>query len=364
MVAFQARVDPRPVRPPAMGLLASANNVVVGHDVEIQENATVGKFNFNEAHGPGEPPAPALPRDSVTGEKVDAETYRQQFISSQAPDDYETPAIGARVRWISGFAYRPEICNGGDIIDPNGTTVGSPPTMESQINVTPYVVEGIDQRSTFGTPGEGEYAEAQGYARRQLLACEGKQIEEELWKGTLSTAKGWGNRYLADSNVDLVEGDRLLGYYTALGALERAIKDGTCGQQAMIHARADTITIWDQANMLRRVGNLILTIHDTIVVPGAGYDGSAPLAPLANGKPFDPHHSRQVPGSDSAWAYATTVVDVRRSDFITPQTILERLDYQHNTLTTYERRVAAATWGCLHVGVHVDHTAGTSVSGS
>lgn len=361
MVAFQARVDPRPVRPPAMGLLASANNVVVGHDVEIQENATVGDFNFNEAHGPGEPPAPTLPRGTVTGEKVVAETYRQQFIRSQAPDDYETPQIGARVRWIAGFAYRPEICNGGDIIDPNGTSVGTPPTMEAQINVTPYVVEGIDQRSTFGAPGDDEYAEAAGYARRQLLACEGKQIEAELWKGTLSVSKSWGNRYLADSHVNLVEGDRLIGFITALAVLEQAIADGTCAQQGMIHCTPKTATMWISAHLCRRVGNLLLTELGTIIVAGSGYDGSAPAAGDAH---LDPAHAGKVPSTDSGWAYATTIVDVRRSDFITPQTILERLDYSHNTLTTYERRVAAATWGCLQAGVHVDHTVDISITGS
>lgn len=360
----EAYVDPRPVRPPTMGLLASANNVVVGHDVQIRENAWVGDFNFNEAYGPGEPPATALPRFD-DGRVMSAEEYGRTLISSEAPDDYEQPKIGARVRWINGFSYVPENCNGGDIIDPDGAVIGTPPAGETQIDVRPYIVEGIDQRTTQGTPPDGEYAEARGFARRQLLACEGKQIEAEFWKGTLSVAKGWGNRYLADNHVNLVEGDRLLGYLTALAVLERAIKDGTCNQQGMIHARADTISIWDTGGALRRVGNLILTIHDTIVVPGAGYDGSAPATGDAH---LDPAHAGRVPSTDSAWAYATTIVDVRRSDFMAPQHINERLDTggtnTSNTLTTYERRVAAATWGCLQVGVHVDHTAATTITGS
>jgi hypothetical protein len=358
---FQAYVDPRPVRPPAMGLIASANNVVVGHDVQILENATVGEFDFNESAGPGEPPALALPRDPVTGVKIDADVYARQFIRSEAPDDYEQPKIGARVRWISGFAYRPEVCNGGDIIDPNGTTEGTPPALESQINVHPYVVEGVDQRSTFGTPGDDGFAEARGFARRQLLACEGKQIEAELWKGTLSTAAGFGNRYLADSHVVLVEGDRLLGFITALACLEQAIADGTCAQQGMIHCTPKTATMWISAHLCRRIGNLLLTELGTIIVAGSGYDGSSPATGDAH---LDPNHAGKVPSTDSGWAYATTIVDVRRSDFISEQPILERLEKTNNTLTTYERRFAAATWGCLQAGVHVDHTVDISVTGS
>lgn len=369
MAPLKQRVDPPPIRPPAIGLLTSANNVVVGSDFEITEDAYEGDFSFrhllNGASGPGEPPAPSIPRYDDSQANVDAAAYAAGFVEDDGRPvaDWEKPTIGQPVHWIRGYSYRPELCNGGQIIDPEGTTGGVAPTLngENQIDTVPFIVEGADRRSTFGTPGEGEYDEARQWARRQLLACESKQIAQELWKGTQSKASNWGNRYLCAPDVNMVEGTHILGYVSALGALERAVHDLTCGQQGMIHARADLVSLWDTGGALRRVGNLILTIQDTIVVTDAGYDGSAPDA----GTPgFDPVFANKIPGADSSWAYATTVVDVRRSAFITSQPIRERLDQTGNTLTTYERRVASAVWGCLHVGVYVDHTNSLSSTGS
>jgi hypothetical protein len=305
-------VDPSPNLPPKLGLLVSANIRTDGSDVEAR------------AHGSGE-----------------------------------------SVRWVGGFSYLPEKCNGGAIYDPTGA-LPTPDTVEAQIDVLPFAVEGSDTISNFGAGDDELRAERVDYARRNYLACEEKRISAELWKGTLTTSLGSGNRFLADSNAVLVEGDRLLGYITALAALEKAINDSTCGGQAMIHARADTISIWDAGGALRRVGNLILTIHDTIVVPGAGYDGTAPTG--ATGE--DPAHSGVVPSLDSAWAYATSVVDLRRSAFSEPQSMLERTNPSStatatsNVLTTRVWKVAAVTWGCLQVAVHVDHTAATTITGS
>lgn len=338
VTTVNAYVDPRPIRPPTMGLVASANNVVDGSDFDLNERVNPSDVISETASGAA---------DLISG--------------GPAPGDMEYPARSAPIRWINGFAYRPEVCNGGGTLDHDATSLNAPSPIAAEIDVRPFLVEGSDVRSTFGTPDPPTFAEARAFARRQLLACESKQIARVLWTGKLTSGALSTNRYLADSNVSLVEGDRLLGWTTALAALERAIKAGTCGQQGMIHARADTVSIWDQGGALRRVGNLILTIHDTIVVADAGYDGSAPAATTVG---LDPNHAGVVPSTDSAWAYATTVIDLRRSDFITPQTVLERTNQSTNTLTTFERRVAAATWGCLQAGVHVDHLNSISTTGS
>lgn len=335
------RVDPRPVKPPALGLLNAANNVVVDSDTQTPNE----RVNPDDVYS-----------DVATGPSI-------PVTDTRPASDIERPAIGAPVLWIRGFSYRPEVCKSGDIIDPEGATIGSPPAMEDAVTMVPYMVEGIDQRPTFGAATGPQLEEARGYARRQLLACESSQIESELWKGTLTRSKAWGNRYLAAPDVNLVEGDRLLGYLTALAVLEQAIAEGTCGQQGMIHCRADTATMWISEHLVTRVGNLLLTELGTIVVAGSGYDGSAPQVGTLH---LDPAHAGLVPDTDSAWAYATTVVDVRRSAFMPPQHIEERVEFRgsHQTLTTYERRVAAATWGCLHVGVHVDHINRISTTGS
>lgn len=363
MAVVSGRVDPRPVRPPLLGLLASCNNVVVGADAELVENAYVGPFNANNASGPGEPSPLPFPRTKDEQPDIDAAAYAAGFIDGEGhaiAADWERPQIGHPVRWINGFSYRPESCDGSDRIAVDGTTEGTPPALENQINVRPFLVEGIDRRSTFGNPTDDVYDECRQWARRQLLACESKQLEEELWKGTLTQAQTLGNRYLADANCDLPVGDQLIGYITALGVLERGIGEGSCSQQGMIHARQDIISIWDKAGALRRVGNLLLTIHDSIVVPGRGYDGSAPIG--ATGE--DPAHFGKLYQTDSSWVYATTVVDARRGAFISSQPIQERLNQGSNQLTTYERRPAAVTWGCLQIGVHVDHTTEITVTHS
>lgn len=323
-------VDPSPNRPSKLGLLVSANIRVDGSDVEQRQvQGDDGAFVYDDD---GRPVLEDIPGGT---------------------------------RWVGGFSYRPEKCNGGAAFDPSGP-LPAMDTVENMIDVHPYEVMGSDEASAFGLGSDALRAERLDYARRDYFACESKIIEAELWKGTQSRAAGWGNRFLADSTVTLPEGDRLLGYLTALAALEKAIDDGTCGAQGMIHARADTISLWDTGGALRRVGNLILTIHDTIVVPGSGYDGSAPIG--ATGE--DPAHYGAIPSTDSAWAYATTVVDVRLSEFDEQQRDIERVNASStsaattNLVRTWVKRYAAATWGCFHAAVHVDHTQTLTVSGS
>jgi hypothetical protein len=312
VVTHYPGVDPSPNQPPRLGLTVSANVRVDGADTETRK------------------------------------------VGNSEP-----------VRWVQGFSYRPEKCNGGAIFDPSGS-LPALDTVENEIDVHPYEVIGSDESSTFGLGSDALRAERLDYARRDYFACESKQIEAELWKGTQSRASGWGNRFLADANAVLVEGDRLLGYLTALAALEKAINDGTCGAQGMIHARADTVSLWDTGGALRRVGNMIFTIHDTIIVPGSGYDGSAPRGAAGE----DPAHSGVVPSSDSAWAYATTIVDLRLSAFDEQQRELERVNASStsagtsNVLRSWVKRYAAATWGCFQAAVHVDHTQTLTITGS
>lgn len=326
-----------------MGLIASANNVIDGSDYDV-----TGRVN---------PPADTVESASATGPSIPVDP------NQHAPNDWERPENGVPVLWIRGYSYRPEVCNGGAVMDPEATSINAASAIEAEIDVVPFIVEGSDVRSTFGAATPALIEEARQYARRQLLGCESKQIEHELWHGTQSIASGWGNRHLTSPDVSLPEGDRLIGYLTSLAQLERSINDATCGQQGMIHCRADTASLWISEHVCHRVGNLLLTELGTIIVVGSGYDGSAPDA----GTPgLDPAHADAAFSSDSAWAYATTVVDVRRSDFIASQPILERVEFRgsHQTLKTYERRVASATWGCLHVGFHVDHINRISTTGS
>lgn len=346
MTVFTARIDPRPVRPArTCSLLDSA---II--------RADGGAQGPDSEQGPAaDPLGPPNNAGGVSPIQRDVGTD----LSTSA--DYITNNDGTRTRWTAGFAYRPEACNDGGLIDPQGTTAGTEPSLETEIDVVPFLIEGMDKISTFGAIREDLRQERRDYAYRQLVACRSKLIEAELFSGAQSVASGWGNRFLADNTVVLPEGDRLTGYVTSLAILEQQINDGTCSQQGMIHCRADTATMWVSEHLCHAFGKLLVTELGTIIVPGSGYNGQAPAA----GDPhLDPAHAGKVPSTDSAWAYATTIPEIFLSDLLPDQHLVERVATGANDLATRVRQFAAVTWGCLHVGVHVDHDNRTSVTGS
>lgn len=312
------RVDPRPLRPPAMGLLQSCEFRAKGSD-------TIA-------------------------------------VSQGAPG-----AEGSTVRWTRGFSYVPEVCSGGGIMDPWGATQPTPSSEETKIDVYPFATVGSIKMSTFEAETPELRQEALDKATRIGLACEQQIIERELFAGAQSVAAGWGNRYLADSHAALPEGDRLIGYRTALAVLEEYLAAGTCGQQGFVHARADTVTFWISDHLVRRQGNLLVTELGTIVVAGGGYSGQAPASGTSH---LDPSHAGVTPSTDSAWAYATTAIEVYLGEFLAPMEMNERVQASattntpSNLLTTRVTRPAAVTWGCLQGAIHVDHTTALTTTGS
>lgn len=264
--------------------------------------------------------------------------------------DTETNSEGIEIRWTNGFAYAPEVCDGGGVTDICAVTVSDAPENPDTVTVIPVVLEGADVCSVMGNGSAERRAERAERARRVLLACESKKLENELWNGTHSVAAGFANRYLTDGNADLPEGSASLGYVTALAVLERAVGDGLCGR-GMIHARRDTTTLWIQNGLVARVGHLLVTQLDTIVVPGSGYDGSPPGTGAA-------------PSADGAWAFATSIVEVRRGVVYDIPQDVDRRDGTANTLRSRSYRAGAVTWGCLQVGVRVNHTVALSTTGS
>lgn len=302
-----ARVTPRLNRPPALGLLAAAELPVTGSDTE----------------------------------DVD----------------------GTAVRWIDGFTFEPDFCSAGVRYAKSSTAMPTPDTRDAGVDYTPYIVEGNYKQSLFGLGDAALRAEVQAKAERALLCCEQTQIESELWTGSIVP----GNLHLTSNTVTLIEGDRVIGYVTALAQLERFGLADRCGQSYMIHARPDTVTFWVQNGLVKRVGNLLVTELGTIVVAGAGYDGSAPEAGTVG---LDPNHAEDAFSTDSAWAYVTGTVEVRRgaiqnaepSEQTDPSTATHE---NVNTIRGRSSRFAAASFApCIHGAVHVDHTVAVTVTGS
>lgn len=258
-----------------------------------------------------------------------------------------------------GIKFVPEPCGGeGGAFDITcGVTVdvsGDKSTVPSYETFPAFGVYEPESCSTFGSAGVNTNARAQ----RAMLLDESKQVEKELWTGTIAQARDGGAanssaRWLARSvanasgfppAVTQLNAGAATNIVRALADLEWAIAQGRSGGRGMIHCNRITATYWIREQLLYRSGNLLLTYaSDTIVVPGEGYTGSAP-----DGTAMNANHN-------SAWAYATGLIRARR-------TPVETYDPASPELTANRRTsIATRTYAleidpCVYVGVNVTHT--------
>jgi len=248
-----------------------------------------------------------------------------------------TPPTEQGERWQLGITYQPENCSGGGVGDPCGggsKTIG--PNADI-VDYDPFYVWAGDQCSAFGFDAH-DYI---GRANRLLLASESFQIAREFWTGAQATASGWPNRFLASAASDVLSPGTGLTPIQALSCLEMGLADCNDGQRGMIHATRQVALLWAQNGLIKREGNLVLTINDTIVVADAGYDGSDPDGnPATNG---------------AVWAYATDMVTVRRGPIaVVPDKFSEAVDRSVNLIEYRAERLAAATFdGCCHLAVQI-----------
>lgn len=242
-----------------------------------------------------------------------------------------TPS-GEGSRWQGGITYDPETGQPGyrtDLCDP-GENDRDLPARPEVVAWDAYAIgDGI--RCTALAANRTDW---RAQARRQLEAVAEYQLSAELWSGTLATAHGYDNLFLDNGDAhDVVTSGADVGPRDALAFLEQYLADAARGQRGMIHAPRAIVSTWAQDGGLRREGGLILTTHDTIVVPGAGY-------PLDSGK-----------------AFATGMVEVRRGDVeITGDPLSSaEVDRDTNTVEVRAEQVALASWdGVAHGAVNVD----------
>lgn len=253
-----------------------------------------------------------------------------------------TPPSGEGSRWINGITFDPETGQTGYITDVCEPTVGDRdlPDRPALVEWEPYIVGDGLKCSSLGSLGRDWRAQV----RRQANATAEFQISQELWTGTLARAQSHGNRYLNDSQsetVTTVASDPI----DALGCLEDYLATTLGGQRGMIHATRSAVTWWTRHGLISRDGGLLVTALDTIVVPGAGYDGSGP---------------RDEGGSSATgvWAYATGMVEVRRGDyeiFGDPETQAASLDRDTNSIEVRAEQPALASWdGIAHGAAEID----------
>lgn len=248
-------------------------------------------------------------------------------------------------RWQNGFTFDPEHC--GDVIqivDPCDSETKTTTSDEADVDYEPFDLVANYTCSPF----DHNLREWRARAERNLRACMAFGIEDELWTGTKAQEESWPNRFLADvNNVDILTESGPVGLTHGLACLEQALGDCNCGQPGMIHATRQVVTHWMGLDLIRRVEQPrphLETILGTVVVPGAGYDGS------------DPDGQPAIDGR--VWAYATGMVHVLLGPVrVIPDSFKDALDRTDNTATFFAEASAAAFWdGCCHFGVRLDVT--------
>lgn len=248
--------------------------------------------------------------------------------------------------WMNGFEFTPEACSGGGLIDPCDDEAGRTKTLGARpatIAVDPFVVWHGDRCTTLDFRAES----FEDRANAALLRYESALIEAEFWTGTVAAAESLPNPYLTDANlVELAPAGAELTPTMALAALEASLADCRGGSRGMIHASPRTVTVWKALDLVSVEGGTIVTTLGTVVVAGAGYDGSSPTGVV------------DATGA-TAWAYATGIVSVRRSEIVT---IPDKGDFAGavnrttNLVEWRAERFAAAYWdGCCQYGVPIDH---------
>lgn len=245
-------------------------------------------------------------------------------------------------RWEAGVKYEPEICGDtgtGIYAGCETSNVSADPGIEIA-ELEPFVIWAGDSCSPVGN------RDWQGRARKKLGACESSIIETELWRGAVNRAQDWANPYLASPDAVLISGGTPLDPTNALACLEQALADCNCGSNGMIHATHQLVTLWAAASLIIVEQSRLVTHLGTVIVPGAGYDGSGP-APTHDDLPEAPVWS--------IWAYATSPVHLRLGPVaVLPSDLSQSLNRVTNTAFFWAQRIVVAGFDCCHYAVEVD----------
>lgn len=169
-----------------------------------------------------------------------------------------------------------------------------------------------------------------GRATRLLENAESQALEREFWTGTLATAFGYPNHFLADGTAVDVTPGTVPSVERGMQLLAEALAQCGFGGRGMIHcmpaAHSNLINV-------RREGALLYDIQDNIIVPGAGYPGTGP--------------ANAVPSAGQSWMFATDLVAVRSDETVVfPDTFAEALDRgqagQPNTIRFRAEKLSVA----------------------
>lgn len=217
--------------------------------------------------------------------------------------------------WENGYDYQPETCGTGGKFDPcnvgESLALSNFPDLQPRVVVDPVGIWAGQDCSTLGLQARDLAA----IVRRLLEAQTPTLIEDELWTGAESIIAAGGDPDVATNPrlareydgetgaQEITEGPTSI--VAALGCLEAALS--SCGGigRGLIHVPVYVVPFMFANNLVRAEGPIIVTqSRGHVVVPGAGYDGSAP-----DGTPA---------ATNATWLYGTGPVTIRLGDIEVP----------------------------------------------
>ena len=243
-------------------------------------------------------------------------------------------------RWINGVQVWPYPADDVSSFDPCGT--GSPAPFKGD-GEAPETAEFAAQTLYLPITCTARSIHDQDtYVARATIAMEANEsaeIEDQFWSGTAQPL----SPHLTDANATVLFGGAPTDVFNGLAELEGAI--AATGRAGMIHAPWPLVSVWSSNYQVYWNGSTLQTVLGTIVVAGAGYDGSGPAG-------------EAVPSAGQSWAFATGLVELRRSDlFVIPGTIAQAITMSpnRNDITYRAERYALATWDrTLQAGILID----------
>jgi hypothetical protein len=181
---------------------------------------------------------------------------------------------GSGEPWELGFAWRPELCPTTQVFD-YCEDITDWPADEAEDLVyyrpfgmrVPYVCPLLQVR-----PIDTDRA------RRQLDAATDFLAAHELWTGEVTAVNPYEtptgsqtvNASFVHGGATIVSGSPFSSPAEALGSLDQAARAAAKGQQVFLHMSSRVAQL-DPYNF-RRVGDLLLTEQDSVIVQDAGYD--------------------------------------------------------------------------------------------
>jgi hypothetical protein len=283
----------------------------------------------------------------VDGSRASATRVANLEASATAPD------TGENIHWEGGFSWRSEMCPEWEVINPCET-------------VETY---GTDD----STNGGIVLCEPQGYRVRDYLGSLNVSFDParvlrqaegvgsmaaaaELWNGTATklnpyaspvgerilnpspSSNEYVNPYLAGSTATTLTG--VTDPMEALGVLEEKARQQLGGMQCFLHVPVRIAT--QLGAQIRRVGNLLMTQTDAVIVADPGYPGTGP--------------DGTDPAAPGVWCYATGPVQLRYGSIVTTvQPVSATFNRRTNIREVWADRVFAATFDpCCHFAIQVD----------